>query len=166
MTASAALLFPDVFTLSLACSLSFLMQTPILSKILWRLNTRLYFLHTMWRHPLCPGHCGVDPFLHSVVFDSCARNSHSSGFLLCFCQTFTTAQNLTAYTCFSHHFRSSVWTLPDDLICFDYMNFHAIMSNSDMKLFLQVLMKVVNYLGHCSLVAVWFLSSTSQIQDE
>lgn len=35
-----------------------------------------------------------------------------------------------------------------------------------MKLFLQVLVKEVNYLGHCSLVAVWFLSSTSQIQDE
>lgn len=40
------------------------------------------------------------------------------------------------------------------------------MPNSVMKLFLQVLVKVVNYLGHCSLVAVWFLSSTSQIQDE
>lgn len=148
MTASAALLFPDVFTLS------FLMHTPTLSKILWHLNTRLYFLHIMWRHPLCSGHCGVNQFLHSVVFG--ARNSHSSGFLVCFCQTFTTDQNLTAYTCFSHHLRSSVWTLPDDL----YMNFHAIMPNSVMKLFLQVLVKVVNYLGHCSLGSIFHLSDS------
>lgn len=108
-------------------------HTPTLSKMPWRLYTRLRILLIIWKNSLCAGHCGLNQFLHSLVFDSHPRIFTHQVF-----------QRISLRPSPEIFLLLLVLAITEGVQCEQcqtlmYMNLHVIVQNDVVKLFLQVL---------------------------